>query len=451
VSDPQRLLARTLLAMLFVVSALRLAGFVAQFGRESLQLDFSAFYAAGEAHRQGLSPYLTHADRQPPVWDGADAYRHSRFLYPPLVAAFFEPLTHLGYGAAKRVWMLLSLACVAGALWACGNALRLRWDALTVLGLGIWVCLFHPLLALLERGQVDAVTLLLVVLAIRPLVRDGRGGLASGFLLAIATLFKLNGVFFVPFLVWRRRWRVLAGYVLGGLVLVAATIALDGTSALRNYLTRELPRISRHGEGGSVDMRLLQETLQSLRAGAPDGQTYRDGRLYRLASLGFVANASLARVVSKRLGGGEAPARMALAILAAAVLLLGMVQWRRRDLPQTPLQAMVYWEAVMVSVLLAGPLTWAMNTVWLLPAGVLVRAAWREIRGPLAAAALAVLVLGLLLAAIPDHHAFPLLSPVEFPALHLKYVLAELLVLAGLLGLLAGLPPANTKARGTGG
>lgn len=450
-SDPRRLLARTLVATLFVVSALRLAGFMSQFGRESLQLDFSAFYAAGEAHRQGLSPYLTHADRHPPIWDGADTYRHSRFLYPPLVAAFFQPLTHLGYGAAKWFWMLLSLACVAGALWACGNALRLRGNALTVLGLGIWVCLFHPLLTLLERGQIDAVTLLLVFLAVRPLVRDGRGSLGSGLLLAVATLLKLNVVFFVPFLAWRRRWRVLAGYLLGGLALIAATVALDGPGPLRNYLARELPRISRHGESGPAEMRLPQETLQSLRAGAPDGQTFRDGRLYRLESFGAVANASLARVVSKRLGEGDTPARLALAILAAVVLLLGMVQRRRRDQPTTPLQAMVYWQAVMVAVLLAGPLTWAMNTVWLLPAGLVVLAAWREIRGPLAAVSLAVVVLGLLLAAIPDHHAFPLLSPVEFPALNLKYVLAELLVLAGLLGLLAGLLPANTKTRGTSG
>ncbi len=449
-SDPQRLLARTLLATLFVVSALRLAGFMSQFGRESLQLDFSAFYAAGEAHRQGLSPYLTHADRQPPVWDGADAYRHSRFLYPPLVAAFFEPLTHLGYGAAKRIWMLLSLGCVAGALWACGSALRLRWHALTMLGLGIWVCLFHPLLTLLERGQIDAVTLLLIVLAIRPLVRDGRESFGSGFLLSVATLLKLNVVFFVPFLVWQRRWRVLASYLFGGVILIAATIALDGTGAPEKYLTRELPRISRHGEGGTAEMLLPQETMQSLRAGAPEGQTYRGGRLYRLESFGAVANASLARVVSKRLGEGGTPARLALAILAAAVPLLGM-QWRRREEPPTPLKELVYWQAVMVSVLLAGPLTWAMNTVWLLPAGVLVLAAWREIREPLTAVSLAVVMLGLLLAAIPDHHAFPLLSPVGFPALNLKYVLAELLILAGLLGLLAGQPPANTKARETSG
>ncbi len=443
-SQPQRLLTRTLLAALLVVSALRLAGFVFQFGRESLQLDFTAFYAAGEAHRHALSPYLTHADHRPPVWDGADAYRHSRFLYPPLVAALFEPLTHLGYGAAKRIWMLLSLACLGGAVWACGDALRLRWDLQAALGAGTWVCLFHPLLPLLERGQIDAVTLLLVVLAIRPLVRDGRESLASGLLLAAATLLKLNVVFFVPFLAWRRQWRVLAGYGLGGLALIAASIALDGTSALGDYVTRELPRISRHGEAGTVEMRLPQETLQSLRAGAPEGYTYREGRLYRLETLGFVANASLARVASKNLG--KETTGWALAILAAAVLLLGVAQRRDRDRPPTPFHTMVYWQAAMVAVLLAGPLTWAMNAVWLLPAGLVVLVGWREIRGPFEGVALATVALGLILASIPDHHAFPRLSPVEFPALHQKYVLAELAALAGLMALLAFRPAVSAEA-----
>lgn len=447
-SDSRRLMVHALLALLFGVAALRLTGLVSWFGRESLQLDFSAFYAAGEAHRQGVSPYLTHADPPAPIWDGADAYRHSRFLYPPLAAAFFEPLTHLGYAAAKRIWMLLSLASVAGALWACGDALRLRWNASTVLGLGIWVCLFHPLLALLERGQVDAVTLLLIAFAVRPLVGDQRAGTGSGLLLAMATLLKLNVVFFVPFLVWRRRWRVLAGYLLGGAILIAATIALEGTSALETYLTRELPRISRHGEGGGDEMRLPKEAIQALRAGAPEGWTYRERRLYRIEALPMVANASLARVLSKRLGEDATPARIALAILAATVLLLGLARRRRHGPPPAPIDEMVYWQAVMVSVLLAGPLTWAMNTVWLLPAGLVVLAGWREVRGRLMAGALALVVLGLFLATIPDHHAFPLLRPLGSRALNLKYVAAELLVLAGLLGLLPGRRPAGTRAPG---
>ncbi len=444
-SDSRRLLARAVLATLLAASALRLTGYAWQFGRQSLQIDFSAFYAAGEAHRQGLSPYLTHADREPPIWDGADGYRHSRFLYPPLAAALFEPLTHLRYGVAKRIWMLLTLGCLAGALWASGDALRLRWEALTVLALATWVSLFHPLLTLLERGQIDALTLLLISLALRPLVRYGLGGLGSGVLLAAATLLKLNVVFFVPFLVWRRRWRVLAGYLLGGLILTGATVALEGPSALGNYLARELPRISRYGEGGSPEMRLSTKALDKLRAGAPDGQAYRDGRLYRIETLPFVANASLSRVVGKRLADDAPPAPLALGIVAAAVLLLGMAARSGRDRPPTPVREMVYWQAVMVAVLLAGPLTWAMNTVWLLPAGVLLPAVWRERGGPLKTASCAIVAFGLLLATIPDHHAVPLPSLLAVRALNLKYVVAELLVLAGLLGLLAAPPASGAK------
>ena len=59
---------------------------MAEAARDSLQMDFSAYYTAGEALSVGLSPYVTHVSTDPVIWDGQGRYRHSRFLYPPLVA-----------------------------------------------------------------------------------------------------------------------------------------------------------------------------------------------------------------------------------------------------------------------------------------------------------------------------------------------------------------------------
>ena len=110
--SPKSLLLRSLLLLLFLLAFARWAGLCHRFGQRSLQMDFSAFYTAGEAMNQGLSPYENHIAREPPVWDGYCEFQHSRFLYPPLAAAVFRPLAALPYAQAKRVWMLLMAASV---------------------------------------------------------------------------------------------------------------------------------------------------------------------------------------------------------------------------------------------------------------------------------------------------------------------------------------------------
>ena len=163
-----------LVGTLFALSVLRLAGFVVRFGEESVQADFAAFYTAGEAVRHGVSPYRTHADDDPPIWDGVDTYQHSRFLYPPPVAALFRPVAALPYALAKRLWMLVSLLCLALSMATALRAVGLKPDRDALLATGAFVCLFHPLLTLLERGQIDALTLALILWALRPMVARGR-------------------------------------------------------------------------------------------------------------------------------------------------------------------------------------------------------------------------------------------------------------------------------------
>ena len=91
-----RLIARAILAVVLAFAVARLVVLARRFGRESVQADFSAFYAAGQAARAGLSPYWTAPDHDPALWDGVSLYHTSRFLYPPLAASLFAPLTWLG-------------------------------------------------------------------------------------------------------------------------------------------------------------------------------------------------------------------------------------------------------------------------------------------------------------------------------------------------------------------
>ena len=420
-----------------MLAAARLAGFVVRFGERSLQADFAAFYTAGEARNLGLSPYDTHPGHRPPVWDGVSRYRHSRFLYPPLVASLFRPWALIPYHAAKHLWMVLSLAAVAASMIATARALGLGRRA--VVGTAVWACLFHPLLTLLERGQIDAITLLLVSFALATFVRSG-DGLHAGALLGAATLLKLNVAFFLPFLLAARRWRAVAGYAATLVALSVLSLAVDGKDSVAGYLGRELPRIAAYGEGGPSDHLLPPDVLSRLRQGTSQGDAPKDGRVYAREAFGFVANASLARVMTSWTGRrGENPLTGRMALGLGLGLLLLITAARPASGGWGPSGSALYWHAVMVAVLICGPLTWVMNLVWLLPVGLVL---WREAEGGTArrpAAACAGTV-GLLLASLPDRHVFPLLSPYGGAVLDYQYVLAEVLVVGALVGLLRGRP-----------
>ena len=423
---------RHLLALLGAAAALYLLVQTRSFCSDVLQLDLSAYVSAAEAVRFGLDPYRTHPDHLPPVWDGTSAYTHSRFLYPPLVADLFLPFTLVPYALAKWIFSALSLGALVGSVWLAWRntrpaaALRERERLWLLLA---FLFSAYPVLTLLERGQVDALTLLLLVVAWSPALRGSRPGLASGLLLALATLLKLNAAYLVAFWALRRWWRGILGFGLGAAALVLLSAAIDGPSALRAYLTRELPRIARYGEEGSPAMRLPPETYARLRGDAPEGFVMRDGRLYRVEGFGFVANASGARVLAKLLGAHRPRAWFSLGSLLIVACALGLLAWAIGRRPVTDARAeLAYLAASLAAVLLAGPLTWTMNAVWLAMGGILLARTWPPARAG-ERWALVGLGLGLLLAWLPDQYALGFLFASPPGAGDYKYVAGELVVL----------------------
>lgn len=423
---------RVLFAGLCAAAGLRLAGLAWSYTRDVLQLDLAAYVTAGEAMGHGLDPYRTHPDHLPPVWDGKSAYRHSRFLYPPLVAVLFRPLAAVPYSVAKGLFTLLSLAALLAATLLLWRELRARPPERLLLLLALLASAF-PVLTLVERGQVDAFTLLLLVLAFRPALRGEAPGVASGMLLACATLLKLNAAYLALFFALRHFWRALLGLALGGASLLALGVLVHGPGPLVAYATEEMPRISRYGEDGTPAMRLDEETLDRLRGGAPDGFVRKDGRLYRVEAMGFAANASGARSLAQLLGllrPRAALAPLSLAILGASLL---FTAWAIRERPLAPgREELAFFTMALAAVLLAGPLTWVMNVVWLAGAGV-----WLAVAAPGTGRrerwSLGVLALGLTLAWVPDQYALaPLLGGAAPSFGDAKYVVAEALVLVSI-------------------
>jgi hypothetical protein len=431
---------------LLLLALARLAFFAVTFARESLQMDFAAYYTAGEALNRGLDPYVNQVTADPPLWDGVARYSHSRFLYPPLAAHLFRPLASLPYATAKSLWTVLGILTTAGSLtiaaWmiGCKRITPLAWVWIATATAG-----FHPLLTHLERGQIDTFTLLLLMTSIglmiypqRPradadpsdLVEDhGRrlepASLAAGLLLALATLLKLHIGLILPFLIVRKRWSIATTYV-AGLALIGVTSLLVSPGLSRTYIAQHLPRVSVYGEAGTAEMLVPQEQLDELLAGVPEGMTLKGvpGRtvVYHRESFGFFANGTLVRYVAPRLAESPIMQRWGLqvsvsqlslglfALLFGGFYLCWLLYVRAASSATTsPIAELVYWNLALVVISITAPQTWVMNLVWLLPLFVIVAAELHRMAAPetgggrLPEYAIAMVVLvALALAGIPD-------------------------------------------------
>lgn len=456
-----------LLSIALLFSLGRLAGWVMRFADESLQMDLSAFYTAGEALNHRLTPYRSYPTARHAIWDGVDLFTHSRFLYPPQVAVLFRPLAWLPYAVAKRLWMGLSLAAVAASLALTGRVYGLKRRWALILTAAVFAALYYPLLTHLERGQIDALTLLLIVGASVGLSKHTkRGDFFSGVLLCAATLLKLHCVYLLPFLALRKKGQALLGYLACGALLALLTaVTPGGIESTLGYVRDEMPRIAQYGEWGTDEMRVPEEVLEERLQGLPEGATIKDGVGYQRESFSFVSNGTLVRVIQRylqRAGVWVSNSRVSAFVLVA--LLIVMVVWQVLQ-PQTPgphserngaeskvllhlderrfgkrrlskRGEFLYWQIAALIVLLSAPLTWVMNLVWLLPLVVVVLA---ELGRPGKGGerwALILAALALVLIALPDGQGAPWITPGLANLIQDKYVIGEGVLLVSLLGYL---------------
>jgi hypothetical protein len=182
--------------------------------------------------------------------------------------------------------------------------------------------------------------------------------------------------------------------------------------------------------------------LEARLEGLPEGSTIQDGVVYKRESFGFVSNGTLVRVVQRSLqqrGIWITNSRLSVLVLAllSGAFLLVMGAWRLRR--PGPLQfnargEFLYVQVVALIVLLAAPLTWVMNLVWLLPLIAVVLAEWGRTEAGRARAALFLAAAALVLIALPDGVGTPWMAGTLGVLLLDKYVIGEGLLLVSLLG-----------------
>lgn len=272
------------------MASFRLIGYVYDFGANSLQMDFSAYYTAGQSYLADVSPYHNQYESNPDIWDGWCKWKHSRYLYPPILAAAFSVVARIPYSIAKFIWMGLTLVSVFVSLALFCRLAGLQLTGASGLVIVLAVSLFYPLLPLLERGQIDGLTFVFISAGLYLIVTK-KWFIVAGLLLAAATMMKLHVVYLIPFVIYRKQYRVVTGYAAGLVLVLALSFGFFGEKQVIDYIFVELPRISLYGESGTGNM-LLPESLRQSQVG-PNGMTSKDGSTYHVARLEFVANATL--------------------------------------------------------------------------------------------------------------------------------------------------------------
>jgi hypothetical protein len=180
--------------------------------------DFPTFYHAAKALVAGRDPFI-------PVEDGL------AYVYPPLLAWLFIPLTGLSKINAARVVFPINMACAVMSIFIGARELSRRFGVqrLSMAGLLAIAALTtlmgeNELRGQLQQMETDAIMLLMFTLALRWL--DGQPLLAGG-ALSVAFNIKYLSLVFLPYLLLRRRWKAAAGMIGGSIffmLLPAITI-----------------------------------------------------------------------------------------------------------------------------------------------------------------------------------------------------------------------------------
>lgn len=167
--------------------------------------------------------------------------QHPDYLYPPSFLVLLRPLTKVSLPVAAVLWQLSKYFCIA-AIFAAAWKMVSSETPLSAWGKTATVILSaRYLVSDLQHGNINIHIAFLVIVSAW-LLWKGREILA-GILIALAATTKVTPALWGAFFLYKRRWRALAGFVLG-VVLFLEVLPLTVISADLNH--RLLGRWYRH-------------------------------------------------------------------------------------------------------------------------------------------------------------------------------------------------------------
>lgn len=177
-------------------------------------IDFQIYYDAASRLRHGEPLYV--------FKQAGDTY-----VYSPVLALLLQPLAHLHYEQALKIWFFLMAGCLGGGVLLYALSARFTWHDLALIGVMLILGFrFWPSTMNFGLGQVNFL-ILLVICAM--FLADSRGMPGTvALLIAGAALIKTWMIGLLLYLILRRNWRAV---VLGGaayFVMLAASFTIVG-------------------------------------------------------------------------------------------------------------------------------------------------------------------------------------------------------------------------------
>lgn len=334
-------------------------------------MDFSAYYTAGESLNTGLSPYQNNFQATPSIWDGVNFYTTSRFLYPPLIANFFQLFSIIPYRLAKIVWSIVNLGSIFYSLTIIIKLVtsdKKKQRNLFFLSM-IVTCIFFPMYTYFERGQIDAVTLLCLVLGVEGLRKEKF--IQSGLFIALAMLIKINIFLLLPVLLIKKYRKTFVPLILTLTGICILSLIINGWENNKNYLFSELPRIIKYNQAGPDANLVPFEELIVANNGYSLDKPHKQGIEYDQESLSFFGNGSIIRseiglFLSHKLANHlpfTGDLTLFVILYFGCVGVISLLILYRIDFASV-INEVAFWGLIITILLLISPLTWVMNYVW---------------------------------------------------------------------------------------
>src|SRR3989441_5307765 len=199
--------------------------------------DFQDYLFAAHQIAAGGDPYANFITTHVP-WDWSLS---SGYLYPPAFAVPLIPLPWVGNALAVRIWLFVIQAAVLASLLIVYRVIGgpRRAELLAVVAV---LTTFFPLANSVFAGAMNSFLLLLLTGGWACWQR--RQDIAGGVLVGIAAIFKLFPLALLPYLVWRRHWKLVGAVCLTGLLGLAAGFIVTSLDHNIYYFRDMLPHLA---------------------------------------------------------------------------------------------------------------------------------------------------------------------------------------------------------------
>jgi len=199
--------------------------------------DFQDYLFAAQQIAVGGDPYADFVRNHVP-WDWSLS---SGYLYPPAFAVTLIPLTWVSNDLAVRIWLFVIQAAVLASLLIIYRVIGSprRAEMLAVVAV---LTTFFPLANTVFAGTMNSFLLLLLTGAWACWLR--RRDVATGTLVGVAAIFKLFPLALLPYLVWRRHWKLVAAVSLTGLGGLAVGLVVTSLDHNIYYFRDMLPHLA---------------------------------------------------------------------------------------------------------------------------------------------------------------------------------------------------------------